>query len=117
MYLVVARNMPEGEKHERARMKCLDLLASEATQFEVTDAVFEARTNGLDNGDLRQLNYLRTSKSLPFVFSARHVPGRLEPLLWPSDAICGAIGDRELYNDRRWWDRIEPMTHLVFATH
>jgi hypothetical protein len=117
MYLVVARNMIEGEKPERARMKCIDVMASEAAQFGVTQAIFESRTTGLDNGDLKQLNFLRSSKSLPSAFPAQHVAGALEPMLWPSDAICGAIGDRELYNDRRWWDRVEAMTHLTFATH
>jgi len=116
IHCVVLRNMPTGESDERARKKCIDRLMVELEQFGVDLVIFESRTPKLDNWDQKQINYLRTSKTLGMPVVARHIPGASEPMLWISDASAGAIGDFELYNQRQWRELLESQLYVVFAT-
>jgi hypothetical protein len=93
MHCVVTRDRTSGESSQRARSKCLELLAFELQDFEVDFAVFESRSTGLDRKDLSLLNFLRSSKTISSALKATHVPGKDEPMLWIADAICGAVGD------------------------
>lgn len=93
MHCVVTRQMTANEEPEQARKKCLTMLAYEISTFDVADAIFEARSPKLDNDDIKMLNYLRTSKTIPHAFTGTHRPGRDEPMLWIPDAICGAVAE------------------------
>ncbi len=96
MHCTVVRVMDDGESSKRARAKCIETLAFELMKFDVDRAIFESRTTGQDNDDLKTLNYLRLTQVAPSAFRALHVAGAQEPLLWMSDAVAGAVGDREL---------------------
>lgn len=93
MHCVVTHDRMSRESSERARSKCLELLAFELQNFDINSAVFESRSAALDRKDLSLLNFLRSSQTISTAFKGTHVPGRDEPMLWIADAICGAVGD------------------------
>ncbi|MEN9620733.1 MAG: hypothetical protein RL499_926 [Actinomycetota bacterium] len=116
MFCVVARNMPAGEADERARRKCLELLAVELEAFGVTEAVFESRQSTLDHRDRSYLDRLRSMKAPGASVRISHVTGKAEPLLWVADVVAGAFGDYALYNERKWRDVILQKLYSVYST-
>lgn len=111
MHCIVTHDMAD-ENSEQARKKCMTMLAYEIADFDVDHAVFESRGPKLDGEDLKMLNYLRTSKTIPQAFRGSHVLGLAEPLLWMPDIACGALG--ESWNgEPRYLDAIKAQVHVV----
>ncbi len=110
MHCVVTHDRRDGESSERARSKCLALLAFEFEQLGVDFAVFESRGPALDRKDRSLLHNLRRRYGGSVGFKASHVVGAREPLLWIADAVCGAIGDS-------WQGNSEFRTTLAHQLH
>jgi len=101
MFVTVWHEILGGESDERSRRLALALLAYELQQLGVVTAVLESRQPRLDQRDLDIFRSGPVSAGSTRI-RATHVRGRDEPLLWISDALCGAEGDRLVFNDRTY---------------
>ena len=90
-HLVVVRAGAIDDRPERRRRKCLERLLYELETTAVADVVLESRGPADDRRDIQMLNALRGQRYLSTGIRLTHVVGRLEPMLWIPDAVCGAI--------------------------
>jgi hypothetical protein len=90
-HLVVVRDGRAGEKPERRRRHCLERLLYELDGLHVGSVTFESRGRHDDRRDRVMLDRLRARKVVSAGIRLDHVPGPKDPLLWVSDAVCGAI--------------------------
>ena len=79
------------DRAERRRRKCLERLLLELERRVVTDVVLEFRGPADDRRDIHMLNALRGRRYVSTSIRLSHVIGRLEPMLWIPDAVCGAV--------------------------
>jgi hypothetical protein len=88
-------------KQERARSKCLSALLVELHGFGVARLCLEAREEELNARDIRTIARTRQT-ALPkgTMMRADHVPGAMEPLLWISDIVAGAVRAQRLGDSR-----------------
>jgi hypothetical protein len=91
-------------KQERARSKRLSALILELHGFGVSRLCLEAREKELNTRDIRTVAAIRQT-ALPkgTVMRAEHIPGAVEPLLWISDIVAGAVRTQRL-GDSRYTD-------------
>jgi hypothetical protein len=110
---VVVRSTPLVLPHdpERARRKCFERLIWELAQMGVDEAVFESRGKADDRRDAAMLDSMRRAKTLPRRIHMNHVRGRLEPMLWVPDAVCGSIVELRCGNEDNY-DLIASTTTL-----
>lgn len=90
-HLVVVRAGAANDRPERRRRKCLERLLHELETKAVDDIVLESRGPADDRRDIEMLNALRGQHYLSTATRLTHVVGRLEPMPWIPDAVCGAI--------------------------
>ncbi|MFV0460699.1 MAG: hypothetical protein ACK5MT_18225 [Actinomycetales bacterium] len=90
-HLVVVRAGRVDDRPERRRRKCLERLLYELEAKAVTDIALESRGPADDRRDIQMLNALRGQRYLSTAIRLTHVVGRLEPMLWIPDAVCGAV--------------------------
>ncbi len=90
-HITIARQAALLERTERQRRKTLGRLLFETNDSGSEKVVLESRGAGDDRKDIEFMSALRlTSKS--FVDTEIiHVRGRIEPLLWVADIVCGAV--------------------------
>lgn len=98
--LAVVRTGAPGERIERRRRKCLEQLIFELEAIGVTDVVLESHGPADDRRDIQLLNALRGRRAVAPVFRITHEVGRLEPMLWIPDAVCGAVTSSRRGNHR-----------------
>ncbi|MFF8443054.1 hypothetical protein ACF07U_19585 [Streptomyces californicus] len=84
-------------RQERARSKCLSAIVVELHGFGVSRLCLEARQEELNARDIRTIAAVRRTV-LPrgTAMRAEHVPGPMEPLLWISDVVAGAVRTQRL---------------------
>jgi hypothetical protein len=91
-HLVVVRSdAATTERPERQRRLCMERMLPELVSLGVGTAVFESRGPTDDQRDHQTLDYLRRKRLLTGRLHIDHVGGPTEPMLWISDACCGAI--------------------------
>lgn len=90
-YVVVVLTGANQDRAERRRRKCLERLLLELKRRVVTDVVLESRGPADDRRDIHLLNALRGRRYVSTSIRLSHVIGRLEPMLWIPDAVCGAV--------------------------
>ena len=113
MHWVVVVRPGLGERPERTRRACLELILWELDQLAaVTHVVFESRGAADDKRDMKMVQSLRASHTLTSGMRVDHVRGALEPLLWLPDAVCGAVNGR-LFEDDPWAGRLDHQLHIV----
>jgi hypothetical protein len=78
-------------KQERARSKCLTALVPELHAFSVDQLYIESREEELNKKDIRTIIEIRRTLPKGTAFRVEHVPGQVEPLLWMSDIVAGAV--------------------------
>jgi hypothetical protein len=97
--LVVVRACEPYERQERRRRLCLERALLELHGRGVRRLVLESRGNHDDLRDRSLIEALRSRKVLQQTPEMIHKPGKIEPLLWIPDAICGAVGQALRGND------------------
>lgn len=97
--LIIVRNGLPGEKDERRRRLCSERMYYELQQNGVQHAVFESRGPADDRRDRTHLDTLKARKQIGGPFRIDHVAGRLEPLLWVPDILCGAMSQARTGNN------------------
>ena len=102
-HLVVVRSDSATTDHpERQRRLCMERMLPELVSLGVGTAIFESRGDKDDQRDHKTLDYLRRKHMLGGRLHIDHVGGPEEPMLWISDACCGAVtalrrGDEHYY--------------------
>ncbi|GAA1070841.1 hypothetical protein [Tsukamurella spumae] len=74
----------------RHRRKCLEHLLPHLADVPCSKITFESRSS-LDASDLATMQLLRNRRAISNTLRIAHAVGRLEPVLWISDIICGAV--------------------------
>lgn len=95
-HLVVVRDGRQGEKPERRRRHCMEVLVSTLDELDVHSATFESRGPADDNRDRKMLDALRSKKQVRGRLRMEHVAGPRDPLLWIPDALCGAVSQHRV---------------------
>ncbi|MDB2192916.1 hypothetical protein [Mycobacteroides abscessus] len=101
--IVVRSDAATTDRPERQRRLCMERLLPELVSFGVSTAILESRGRKDDQRDHQTLDYLRRKRMLQGRLHLDHLGGRAEPMLWISDACCGAVtqmrsGDPQLYS-------------------
>jgi hypothetical protein len=101
-HLVVVRSDATTDHPERQRRLCVERMLPELVSLGVGTAIFESRGPHDDLRDHKTLDYLRRKRMLGGQLHIDHDVGPTEPMLWISDACCGAItqmrcGDQHCY--------------------
>ncbi len=87
----VAHHGKSAETTERQRRKTLERIIYETNADVSQTLTLESRGIGDDRKDIEFVTKLRSSHSLLESPLIEHVPGRMEPLLWIPDIVCGAV--------------------------
>ncbi len=90
-HIVVVRSKPTPDRPERCRRLCLEQLCWQLEQLGVSEMVLESRGPADDKRDRDALDALRARKIVTAQLRMAHQVGRVEPLLWVPDAVCGAV--------------------------
>jgi hypothetical protein len=96
-HVVVIRLGSTDARVERRRRLCVERLIYELHALGVSRVVFESRGPG-DKLDLDLLQRLRSKRIVDSSLRFYHLPGPLEPLLWISDIVCGAVTQDRIGN-------------------
>lgn len=88
---VVVRQSGFDDHPERARRKCLERLVPELESFGCSAFTLESRGATQDRRDMAMVDTLRRSRAVTSAIKVHHQPGPKDPLLWISDALCGAV--------------------------
>lgn len=102
---VVVRTAGQGDRLERRRRKCLELLLRELDGFGCDRLILESRGSADDRRDRAVLEYLRRRREITAPLRLFHEPGPNDPMLWIPDVICGAVGQARA-GEFRYFDRI-----------
>lgn len=106
-HVVVAARPIELRRQERARAVCLERLAWELAERDVTELVLEARPRRLMDRDRHTVSALRGRRVIPPTLSIVHGEPSEEPLLWLPDQVLGAAGEA-LAGDDDFMRRLGP---------
>jgi hypothetical protein len=100
--IVVIGTGMDPRHQERARRKCMERLLWNLYERGIAEAVFERRSNDLDNRDRQMVAMLRgrhlASSRLPVLWESPEA----EPLLWLPDLVAGAASMAEGDSDAFW---------------
>jgi hypothetical protein len=112
-HLVIVRSdAHSAEKPERQRRLCMERMLPELVSMGVEKAVIESRGRKDDHRDQQTLDYLRRKRQLGGYLHIDHLGGPAEPMLWISDACCGAVTQMRCGN-RRYFEYIQSRVTLI----
>jgi hypothetical protein len=92
-----------NDNPERRRAKALERLLLELEAIHVRQLVLESRTANQDRLDRNVLGGLRARK-LVTTIRLDHVAGKLEPLVWVADVVCGVVADHRIGTPAPFYD-------------
>lgn len=92
-----------NDRPERRRAKALERLLLELEAIHVKQLVLESRTAHQNRLDRNVLDGLRAQKLITTI-RLDHVAGRLEPLVWVADVVCGVIADHRIGTPAPFYD-------------
>jgi hypothetical protein len=98
-HMVVIGTPLDLKKQEQARAKCMERLLWELGQLEVSQVFLEQRTSSLNKRDMKLVENLRGSRSMPKTLRVDIAQPSTEPMLWIPDQVLGAMGDAEANDD------------------
>lgn len=81
----------------RHRRKCMEYLLPHLALMPCSTITFESRGQ-LNASDLDMLQKLRARRAIESTLRINHAVGRLEPALWASDIVCGAVVQARIGN-------------------
>ena len=90
--LVVIASPLMGNKQERARRKCLEVLLPILEERQINSLVLESRSQRADENDIAFVKYTKGSHLINSI-KVTHKEGSEEPCLWIADQVLGAMGD------------------------
>ena len=114
-HLVVEHRAREGERPERSRRACIELMMHELSGFDVEHVVFESRGRADDKRDRTMLDSLRARKLVRGI-RFDHVLGNSEPSLWMPDAVLGAV-ESYLLGEPKYFNQIESRALVLRTPH
>ena len=100
-HLIVIASPIDLRKQERARALCVERLAWELAQRDVTALTLEARPTALMARDRRTFDALRQRAVISHGMRIGHGQPSGEPLLWLPDQVLGVVGDALRWGDVR----------------
>lgn len=106
---VVVRVGGHGDRTERRRRKCLEVLLSEVSDFGCDQLVLESRGPADDKRDRTMMDSLKSSRRLTSPLHMSHQPGPEDPMLWIPDVLCGAVVE-ERVGEPKYLERIASRT-------
>ncbi|WP_276022015.1 hypothetical protein [Mycobacterium barrassiae] len=86
----VVVHVEQDASDKRHRRKCLEFLLPHLAEMPCSTITFESR-HTLDASDLHTLQLLRSGRAITPTLRIDHAVGRVEPALWASDIVCGAV--------------------------
>lgn len=101
-HMVVIGTPLNLKKQEKARAKCMERLLWELGEMQVSNVFLEHRTPSLNKRDMRLVDQLRGRRAMPATLRVDVALPSVEPMLWISDQVLGAMGDAEAGNDETW---------------
>ncbi|WP_074376907.1 hypothetical protein [Mycobacteroides abscessus] len=110
--IVVRSEATTTDRPERRRRLCMERLLPELVDMGVGKAILESRGTKDDKRDHETLRYLRYKRILGGRLHIDHIGGPAEPMLWISDACCGAYTQKRCGDDR-YYTLIEPKVTLI----
>jgi len=111
--VVLARMALLGEREERQRRKCLELLLPILVGCGVRHLTLESRGQKPDKLDIDLLAYMRAQQRISgSALTIDHVPGPADSLLWMADGLCGAALEFQRGEDR-WWRMLNSPTIIT----
>lgn len=90
-HLVAVATPVPPRRQERARARCLTVLASELHSRGVSDVVAESRQTVLDRRDVETVRGARYGLPPGARFHISHERGAVEPALWAADIVAGVV--------------------------
>lgn len=112
-HLVVVRSDAHTTDHpERQRRLCMEVMLPELVSLGVERATIESRGRKDDLRDMQTLENLRRKRQLGGRLHIDHVGGPADPMLWISDACCGAVTQLRCGNSR-FYTHIEARVTLI----
>ncbi len=88
--LVVVQSCHPDARQERRRCLCMERMLYELDR-KISGVVFESRGRKDDARDQELAQSMFDSRKISLRPQMKHERGRDEPLLWISDAVCGAV--------------------------
>jgi hypothetical protein len=104
-HLVVVGTPMDLRREERARAVCLERLAWELAQHDVTQLTLEARPRALMTRDIRTIRALRGKFVIPPTLRVEHGEPDRDAMLWLPDQVLGAAG-AALSGDSRYAEEL-----------
>ncbi|WP_144709765.1 DUF3800 domain-containing protein [Curtobacterium pusillum] len=92
LHLVVVGSPMDLKREERARAVCLERLAWELAQHDVTQLTLEARPRALMTRDIRTVRALRGRFVIPPTRRVKHGEPGKDTMLWLPGQVLGAAG-------------------------
>lgn len=105
--LHVVVRVATSDRPERRRAKALEKLLVELEAINVAHLTLESRTANQDRLDRNVLDGLRARKLLTSI-RLDHVAGKLEPLVWVGDVVCGVVADYRIGTPGTFYDDLSP---------
>lgn len=102
-FVVVRR--AQGDRSERSRRKCLEVLLPELHALGCTALTLESRGLVDDRRDMKAVQTLQWQKNPGGAVRLLHEVGPKQPLLWVADAMCGAVV-RDRCGESAYLDRL-----------
>lgn len=99
-HVIIVRDGRTGERPERRRRHCIERMLYELDNLNVATATFESRGRADDGRDRAMLDAMRARKVVTSELRIEHQLGHQEALLWVADAVCGAVTQQRVGNDR-----------------
>ncbi len=102
----IAVHHPTGRKKtEAARQQCLHAIVPLAVRDGAEELIIESRDKISDRRDRKVVLDLLRELAAPGAISYSHAP-KTEPLLWPADAVCGAVRAFLIGDDTRYYEQL-----------
>jgi len=114
MAAVVVIGAPMAKKkQERARAVCMESLLLHLAAMDVTHVLLEARTQSLNDRDMKLIDAIRGKKLIPSGLRIDVGQPSTEPMLWIPDIVAGATGADRVHGNPQYLDQIRStVTHL-----
>lgn len=106
LHSVVVGAPIDPRRQERARRLCMERLLHELDSLGVDRVWAETRTQSLNERDRTLIAALRSRGAIPTSLTVEFIQPEQEPMLWPPDAVAGAIGMRRRGADDVPYERL-----------
>lgn len=96
-----------SDRPERRRAKALEKLLIELEAIGVAHLTLESRTTHQDQLDRNVIDGLRARRLIKLI-RIDHAVGKMEPLVWVGDVVCGIVADHRIGTPGTFYDELQP---------